>query len=45
MLGLVTDVECVGFLGFRFLLRLGLAWFAYGLVGFRVFQRLEVISG
>ena len=45
ILGLVTVVQGLGFLGFRILLRLGLARFSYGWVGFRVFQRLEVFSG
>ena len=45
ILGLVTVVQGCFFLGFRVLLRLGLARFAYGWVGFRVFQRLEVFSG
>ena len=45
ILGLVTVVQGCFFLGFRVHLRLGLASFAYGWVGFRVFQRLEVFSG
>ena len=45
ILGLVTVVQGCFVLGFRVLLRLGLARFAYGWVGFRVFQRLEVFSG
>ena len=45
MLGLVTVVLGRGFLEFRVLLRLGLASFSYGWVGFGVFQRLEVFSG
>ena len=42
MLGLVTVVWGLGFLGFRILLRLVLARFALGWVGFSIFQRLEV---
>ena len=42
MLGLVTVVWGLGFFGFRILLRLGLARFALGWVGFSIFQRLEV---
>ena len=45
ILGLVTVFWGWGFLVFRFFLRLGLARFAYGWVGSRVFQRLEVFSG
>ena len=45
ILGLVTFVQGLGFLGFRVVLRLGLASFAYGWVGFRFIQRLEVFCG
>ena len=45
MLGLVTVVLGLGFLGFRVVLRLGLARFSYGWVGFRGFQLLEVFCG
>ena len=45
ILGLVTVVQGLGFLGFRVVSRLWLARFAYGLVGFWVFPRLEVFSG
>ena len=45
ILGLVTVVKGLGFLGFRVISRLGLARFSYGWVGFRVFQLLEVFCG
>ena len=45
MLGLVTVVQRLGFLGFRVVSRLGLARFFYGWVRFRVFQLLEVFCG
>ena len=45
MLGLVTVLYGLVFLGFSVLLRPGLARFAYGYLGFRVFRREEVFSG
>ena len=45
ILGLVTVVLGLGFLGFRVVSRLGLARFFFGLVGFRVFQFSEVFCG
>ena len=41
ILGLVTAVYGLGFLGFRVLLLLGFARFYYGWVVFSVFLRLE----
>ena len=45
ILGLVTVSRGLGYLGFRVISRLGLARFAYGLVGFWVFQGLGVGLG
>ena len=42
ILGLVAVSRGLGYLGFRVISRLGLARFAYGLVGFWVFQGLGV---
>ena len=44
MLGLVTVLYVLVFLGFRVLLRPGLARFAYGYLGLRVFRREEIFS-
>ena len=45
MLGLVTVVLGFGFLGLRVLSRLGFSRFSCGMVGFRDFQRLQVLFG
>ena len=45
ILGLVTVSRGLGYLGFRVISRLGLATFAYGLVGFWVFLGLDVFGG
>ena len=45
MLGLVTVVYGLGFLGFRVVSHFGLARFSYGWVGSGVFQLLEVFCG
>ena len=45
ILGLVAALRGLGYLGFRVFSRLRLARFSYGLVGFRVFQGLDVFGG
>ena len=45
ILGLVGVSRGLYYLGFRVISRLRLARFAYGFVGFRVFQGLDVFGG
>ena len=45
ILGLVAASRGLGYLGFRVISRLLLGRFAYGFVGFRVFQGLDVFGG